>query len=549
MLPGNKPLSATSKTSSAPPVEQASEVKIATPNPEVKMETVPQPAISKPKREFINKVENSKIKSIRVEREAIQVFYKNGTDSYIVGNRIVHFMNKIHADMDVDSELFMRIKVELKLLFDRFDPTQPRLEQVDVDSLYKLLYNNIVAAKKSAHNRGKPLLVLFGEYHYSQYSLLCELITLEILKGMGLKTICLEVPSNIKDMDIFVHLGEIDYNCLNLILMCYFARFEQIKSRFIDDEFLRDKTSDMLEIGEAIDKQLDGIPTDQKFDEMSSLISSARDQGMSLQLSLTTFNPDEKENKVFNKDLSLRMAIVGSGHLMGITENSYIAAMYHVLPINSGFNLENTRSDNKAFTQRSTYNRNCMFFRVSSPRVLRLKDEKDCSCYTNLELYEMMLKARISFRKQQGTVLTKEIQLLDNLLQLTKDMFLTPDETNLCLNLQNSVLAIYNDRTIAADLQRIELRNLLNETCQILLAKGLEKKNLIKELLVLISKLEDVPLLNPTEYRNVKKLSTLSSGFQRQSVNSDALSRARSPAMKQVLVKSVVSAQTVKLKL
>lgn len=84
-------------------------------------------------------------------------------------------------------------------------------------------------------------------------------------------------------------------------------------------------------------------------------------------------------------------------------------------------------------------------------------------------------------------------------------MALTTEEVNLCSNIQYSALDLYGDRTLMPDLKRIELRILLENTCQILQLKGLADKNLNKELLSLITKLEDCPRLNPVEYRNVKK--------------------------------------------
>lgn len=209
------------------------------------------------------------------------------------------------------------------------------------------------------------------------------------------------------------------------------------------------------------------------------------------------------------------MAIMGADHLMGVAENPSIASMYHVFSINCA-DVDLVGSLCGAFTRYSTYNTKSALFRETSPKVLRLMSKKDCSCYTNYELHAKVEEARKLFLQKEDAAFIGELKLLITKISLIENLPLTFDETILYSSLTYSILAIEDDGTLTPDLKRMELRVLLNETCQVLKMKKMADKNLAKELQKLIAELKDIPLLNAAEYRNVKKFASDAFKTQRQ---------------------------------
>lgn len=438
--------------------------------------------------EIINKNEASTISSVEIGKSYMYVHFKDDAPAYIKGNRIAHFINR--HENELDEILLNTVKEQFQNRFENLDNDEPRLTQEDVNQIYNKVYYILIKAKKNAFSEGKPLHIVIGEDHYCQNSLLHELIILDIVKNLGLKTICLEMSPEEKEKCSKGDISNTTHSTLNLDYLYLYSLSRKLNLVAIDNEESRKRTILLLKGQQLIEgKQFD----ETEYGELADLYGAERDKSMAVKIINSTLKEETLQS-------DLRLTVIGAGHLRGIVEQEAISHVYYTLPINC------TGDDTFAgtFYDKSAYNTQSKLFATSNPNVIRLRSERDCTYYSNTELYSMVLRAGLLFQKNQFALLKNELTTVKNNIQHTITKLQNKVEKVLGQNLLKVLNSITLEKT-DSEVKRIELRAALEDTLIVLENKNLSESGLYKEILNSKVTLSEMPTLNVQEYKNLRK--------------------------------------------
>lgn len=449
-------------------------------------------SIKKESKIIVNKNMQSNIYAIEPQRkDSLLIYFKTKELPAVMDrNAIIHFFNKREAELD--ETLKNKIRTLYENVFQKFDSTQPRLTQADVNQIYLDVYLIIYKAKNKAIELGKPLNIIIGEDHYDPNSLLYELIVMEIGELLGLGTVCLELPPK----DILLTYSPLDSTGHNLDFLELLLR-KKINIVPIDNEEYRKITLQLLETQSSVIEE----KTDKdSYGKLCDLNEELRDRQMVENIVRTTLDGGTIKN-------DLRVTVIGGDHLKGLVEDSKIMSdLYHILPLNC---TGQDDFNDGPFYYLSSYNNQSRFFCLHSEKVIKLRTNKDCFCYTNIELYKMVLTASQLFQDNQLNLFEKEYTAIkENISEAIQESKIK-DEEMLSFNLDRVTESIYNDQASFPSVKRMELRSAIIDTLSVM-----KRKELLQEDSVLYKKivkinnvldLEVTPTLTVSEYKNLRK--------------------------------------------
>ena len=120
---------------------------------------------------------------------------------YLFEEKIIFFLEKCSEST---SDKYHRLEPDLlQRLWQHFSELKPTtqwlqehsMSQSKINKFYAATFNMLSAAKNGANKKNKPLLILFGENHYSHQSRFLELTVYSAAKIQGLSAIGVELSS------------------------------------------------------------------------------------------------------------------------------------------------------------------------------------------------------------------------------------------------------------------------------------------------------------------------------------------------------------------
>ncbi|MGR3278880.1 eCIS core domain-containing protein [Acaryochloris marina NIES-2412] len=180
----------------------------------------------------------------------------------------------------------------------------PKIDEEEIDALYKRLLMSINHAKKMATEAKKPLLVMVGDQHYTKSSGLSEYLILDIIQRIKIKNVVLEItPKEAKSIaEQLTSKPKEEMSENKAYLDAWLREIKKGGSQIIPGELNK----------EEVKEKLGSTNTEEAVEE--------RNKGISLAL------------KKLGSDALL---VVGSSHLMGLMKNEEISETYYTLVFNT----------------------------------------------------------------------------------------------------------------------------------------------------------------------------------------------------------------------